>query len=55
MPRKVEVDNRFEVFSVDPLSENIGALKEYENEVEITIDSGAAKTVWPKKKRVQRK
>ena len=41
---------------MDAVSDDIGEVKENEDEVEITIDSGAAKSVWPKKKKgVQRK
>ena len=43
MPKKLETKNGFDTFDV-------GALTEDEDEMEITIDSGAAKSVWPRKK-----
>ena len=56
MPKKVEIGNRFTVFAVDEggdeeEEEDIGEVKESDGTVEITIDSGAAKSVWPKRKK----
>ena len=54
MPKKVEIGNRFTVFAVDERDEEeeeIGEVKESDGTVVITIDSGAAKSVWPKRKK----
>jgi hypothetical protein len=54
MPKKVEIGNRFNVFAVDESGDeekDIDEVKEADGTVEITIDSGAAKSVWPKKKK----
>ena len=54
MPKKVELGNRFEIFGIgeaDEEDDEIGEVMEDEDEVEITIDSGAAKSVWPRKKK----
>jgi hypothetical protein len=54
MPKKVELGNRFEIFGIGEADEEIdeiGEVIEDEEEVEITIDSGAAKSVWPRKKK----
>ena len=48
MPKKVEIGNRFTVFAADEgggEEEDIGEVKEACGTVEITIDSGAAKSV----------
>ena len=53
MPKKVEL-NKFEMFQVeDEKEEAIGAIKaEEENRVvSVTVDSGAAKSVWPRSKK----
>ena len=52
MLKKVELGNRFEIFGIgeaDKEDDEIGEVVEDEEEVVITIDSGAAKSVWPRR------
>ena len=57
MPRRVELGNRWSIFGVDEEEEEaevemIGQVEEDVQEVvEVTIDSGAARSVWPRKKK----
>ena len=55
MPRKVDVGNRFEALSDDDKDGMIGEVAEGDVEseivagvVEVMVDSGASKSVWPK-------
>ena len=53
-PKKVELKNRYSIFQVEEeeQEETIGNIIKGINEVvEITIDSGAARSVWPMKKK----
>ena len=52
MPKKVELKNKYEIFMVEEEKEEvIGAIKAEEESgvVRVTVGSGAAKNVWPKK------
>ena len=56
MPKRVELGNRWSIFGVDEEEkeeeEMIGQVEEDVQEVvEVTIDSGAARSVWPRKKK----
>ena len=55
MPKRVELGNRWSIFGVDEEEaeeEMIGQVEEDIQEVvEVTIDSGAARSVWPRKKK----
>ena len=55
MPSKMELTNRFNIFQVEEDNdedEPINQVEEEVNEVvEITVDSGAARSVWPRRKR----
>ena len=52
MPKKVEVGNKFAIlaFEQDYHEEEVDLLEENDYEVELPIDSEAAKHVWPRKK-----
>ena len=52
MQKKIEVRNQFEVFQVeeDP-EEEINQVDVVSEMVEVTVDSGAARSVWPRKKK----
>ena len=58
MPKRTEVENSFKIFQVDAEEdeEEIGGIDGEEMEdvsevVEITVDSGASRSVWPRKKK----
>ena len=52
MPMRTEVENRFEVFHVEEeAEEDISQVEMVSETVEITVDSGAARSVWPRKKK----
>ena len=63
MPKKTEVQNSFKIFQVDEKEDEedeeegrIGGIdgdgaEEVHEVVEITVDSGASRSVWPKKKK----
>ena len=56
MPKKVDLDlsNSFKVFQVDAVDEeeeeDIGNVEDINGIVRVTIDSGAARSVWPMRK-----
>ena len=54
MPKKVELTNKCQIFQVeDEKEETIGAIKAEEESgvVRVKVDSGAAKNVWPRRKK----
>ena len=54
MPKKIEVSNKYQIFKVENEKEEvIGAIKAEEESgvVRVTVDSGAAKSVWPRSKK----
>ncbi len=57
MPKKVELKNKYHVFQIEAEGEEdveeISAVKAEEENgvVRVTVDSGAAKSVWPRKKK----
>jgi hypothetical protein len=56
MPRKIELKNKYNIFQVEEEkkeAEAIGAIKKEEESgvVRVTVDSGAAKNVWPRNKK----
>ena len=63
MPRRMKVENKFKIFQVaeegdeeDGEEEAIGGIGAEDDEeanevVEITVDSGASRSVWPRKKK----
>ena len=56
MPQKVEINNRYRIFQVEEEkkeAEAIGEIKAEEENgvVRVTVDSGAAKNVWPRSKK----
>ena len=54
MPKKIEVSNKYQIFQVENEKEEvIGAIKAEEESgvVRVTVDSGAAKSVWPRSKK----
>ena len=56
-PMKMAIKNRFNILQVDEESEDesladeVNAVEEVNEVVEITVDSGAARSVWPKRKK----
>ena len=54
MLKKVELTNKYQIFQVEDEKEKaIGAIKNEEESgtVRVTLDSGAAKNVWPRSKK----
>ena len=55
MPKKVEVGNRYAALSIDAVQfeEEVDEINGVEDDgkVRVTVDSGAAKSVWPRRKK----
>ena len=59
MPKKMELRNKYNIFQVEDEkkeAEAIGAIKAEEESgvVRVTVDSGAAKNVWPRSKKAEK-
>ncbi len=51
MPKPTEVENKYKVFQVEDgedEEEAVNVVDELNEVVEITVDSGAARSVWPR-------
>ena len=51
MPKKVEISNRYHIFQVKEKENGTIKAEEDSGVVRVTVDSGAAKKVWPRNKK----